>query len=313
MIARIGRKGPSSYDLTTMSTELMAMPYELLRAIFAAIGHPQAQVSFLLTCRIIYHVCVEDLYKLVAQDDAVMCSAIPAICRADNSMALRRLIDAGFEFKQFWFGSMSLAYAATRYTAASACVRLLISRGADTSERTRSGETLVHGVLRSPQLQYRGMDSDDRHRALELLEHLLQMGVSTNLPSGEGTWALCLAVSAGHHAVRLLLRSGADPNERTESGDPLLQHSVIFGSQATMIELLKAGADVHAVNYTGGTVLRRCINTKPWRIPPLLQYGATKLSGYRGKHLWHTISQTLPLQFLEHARLAFTDDCFEED
>lgn len=313
MSARNRSKVPSSYELTTMSTGLLSMPFELLRQIFLGIGLPDEQVSFLVTCRTLYYACVDDLYMLVAKNDAMLCRAIVAICHADNSVALGRLIDAGFEFDRFWFGEFPLIYVVARYWVAPACVRLLISRGADTERRTRSGDTLVHGVLRSPHLQRRNVAWHERRKSLELIEYLLQIGVSMELRNGEGSPALCLAVTAGHHAVRLLLRFGADPNERTETGDTLLQYSVVSGSQQTMVELLQAGADVHAVSLTGGTVLRRCINVKPWRIPLLLQYGATKLSGYRGKRLWRSMAESLPPQLLACARLAFTDDCFEED
>ena len=89
------------------------------------------------------------------------------------------------------------------------------------------------------------------------IERLLAAGADPNLaPPGVGVPPLCLAAvgSAGGHteAVRLLLAHGARPNEPCAGsyGQTPLMVAAERGNANTLRELLAAGADVNAVDWT---------------------------------------------------------------
>jgi ankyrin repeat protein len=73
--------------------------------------------------------------------------------------------------------------------------------------------------------------------------------------------------------VETLLRSGADPNTRDESGATALMHAAAFASADTMRLLLDAGADVRGVDRGGATPLMWATHDSA-KVRLLLAHGA---------------------------------------
>jgi ankyrin repeat protein len=67
---------------------------------------------------------------------------------------------------------------------------------------------------------------------------------------------LLIAIQEGKTSeVRSLLEDGADPNETTEKGMPLLSYAALKGGDAVAEALVEGGADVDAKDKTGATAL----------------------------------------------------------
>lgn len=67
---------------------------------------------------------------------------------------------------------------------------------------------------------------------------------------------LLIAIQEGKtREVQSLLDDGADPNETTQKGMPLLSYTALKGGDAIVDALLEGGADLEAKDLTGATAL----------------------------------------------------------
>ena len=105
-------------------------------------------------------------------------------------------------------------------------------------------------AVRSFTALHRAADSGN----LALAELLLASGAQVNEPTNSGLTPLHVAVLNDRPAlVELLLRHGADPNSATERGMTPLHWAVIRGRQAHMRQLLAAGASAELQDAEGRT------------------------------------------------------------
>ena len=69
------------------------------------------------------------------------------------------------------------------------------------------------------------------------------------------------AAEGGHEeCIRLLLQSGANPNDANNADITALMHAVCKGSDACVKLLLDAGADVNVLDTCGRTALTSAVN-----------------------------------------------------
>jgi ankyrin repeat protein len=143
------------------------------------------------------------------------------------------------------------------YTVAEA----LISKGADINCKTIDDEPLIYFAIMQ---FYREKDREPLPRhypkdtsALSTLQLLLKSGCRLDIPSPNGIYPLYLATAFGNlPVVKLVLESGANPTiGMTDGSTPL--HIALAGKVGREIldELVKAGADVTALNQTGSAPL----------------------------------------------------------
>jgi ankyrin repeat protein len=80
------------------------------------------------------------------------------------------------------------------------------------------------------------------------------MSAVENLEGGH-TQLMRAALAGDLKTVKMLLKSGADPNERNDEGRTALMFAAINRQNACAKELLRHGADVNVVANDGGTAL----------------------------------------------------------
>ncbi len=101
------------------------------------------------------------------------------------------------------------------------------------------------------------LDWASRYGRLESLRVLLDLGVDPDLPGWQERRAshVCVAEEAAE-PLTLLLEAGADPDSRAPQGfrDPLL-FGAVLADHPCLEPLLAHGADVHATNDEGRTIL----------------------------------------------------------
>lgn len=112
--------------------------------------------------------------------------------------------------------------------------RLLLAAGASTEERGSSGNTpLIEAVLL------------DRR---EVVRELLPYRPDAARHNREGLSAVALAARLGHvEVLDMLLGSGADPNGLDRGGRPPLYWALFNRQRASVVSLLRHGADIGAM------------------------------------------------------------------
>jgi ankyrin repeat protein len=147
-----------------------------------------------------------------------------------------------------------LTYAASKGRAA--IVKVLLDAGADPSSNDQFGSTPILSAV-----QLFGTDSvpDDMKTPDEVasvIDLLLKAGSDPNSTyEGEGGLSVLMDAASGKYAkaVQLLLRSGANPNQKDSSGETALFYTL--SDSAIFQTLLDAGADPAIINEDGETVI----------------------------------------------------------
>lgn len=157
-----------------------------------------------------------------------------------------RAVCPGVEFDQAAYANVALLRAAGAGDAAH--IRRLLESGADPASRSQECETLGQTALH--------LAAAGGH--VSALEALLAGHVDLNAPetvtifTGTGGSPLHLAAANGHaECVRALLRSGANPNQRDDSGRTPLHAAAEEGHGEAVAALLAGGADRSAVDNSG--------------------------------------------------------------
>jgi len=188
---------------------------------------------------------------------------------------VRLLIEKGADAKAVDKGGTdALAMAAQAGDAES--VRLLLAHGADARVADQSGLTALmlaltncslpavsalveHGADVNAANTFAGKvrfgDIDLKHLTpahiaapycnADVMKLLVDAGAKVNVDDSRGMTPLMLAVSSEHQdaaLVRLLLKSGADPNARSKTGETVLDWARKYGDPAVLETLQKAGA-----------------------------------------------------------------------
>ena len=121
-------------------------------------------------------------------------------------------------------------------------VSLLLEYGADPNAKTRYGETVLHRAA---------------SKGLEATVHkLLKAGADPNARMEGGDAPLNRGATARENNGRiiwLLVRYGAEVNATNDSGSTALHHAAAHGRLASIRQLLKAGADPHKKDESGNT------------------------------------------------------------
>lgn len=91
----------------------------------------------------------------------------------------------------------------------------------------------------------------------EIVKVLLDAGITLEEESDSNRITALQAAVAGGHLVtaRVLLSGGADPSMAAGREEPPLHLACIQGNEQIVQLLIDAGADIHAVSYTGKTIL----------------------------------------------------------
>jgi ankyrin repeat protein len=131
---------------------------------------------------------------------------------------------------------------------------LLVAAGANVSIADKKGETpLMHAVK---EIEIGEDAREARHR---LVQRLFEKGADANSRAIDGTSALMRSAGAGNHTmVKLLIQQGANPNAADIDGATALFWALGNGiprnRDATLLELVKAGADTAAKRKDGKTI-----------------------------------------------------------
>lgn len=118
-------------------------------------------------------------------------------------------------------------------------LRWLKAAGADFNARNRNGETLMMEAVLSS--------------SAELVQALLDMGVDPNVVNARGVAPLMQAVlnHKENGITEILLKGGADPDPRSETGSTPLLAAASRGRASIVAALLDAGADPKATDFQG--------------------------------------------------------------
>lgn len=132
--------------------------------------------------------------------------------------------------------------------------KLIVAAGANVTIADKKGETpLMHAVKEID------IGEDAREARRQLVQQLVEKGANVNSRTIDGTTALMRSAGAGNHAmVRLLIQQGANPNTADNDGAIALFWALESGiprnRDATLLELMKAGANTAAKRKDGKTI-----------------------------------------------------------
>jgi len=198
------------------------------------------------------------------QHDADGNSALHVAALHANAAAIELLLEGGVEVNGTnKYGATPLIYAAGD----SKKVRALLAHGADPNRPSLLGTTPLIAAAGYP----------DSARSLA---QLVEAGANVHATNKTGTDALWRASYGGHtEAVKLLLKHGANPNTRPllptiqgniePSSAPL--HNAAYRGESEMIAaLLRAGADLNAVEPFAGSALHNALYGNHSRAAALL-------------------------------------------
>jgi len=181
-----------------------------------------------------------------------------ALCLAKTPEIAQLLLDAGANINARLYGQdvHIVSYAVSFGTRE--LVQWFFDHGVDPRTAPTEEPTLLFHVGKSP----------------EIAELLIERGVDVNAHDKLGRTALLEQLQSWPDpasVVAVLLKHGADPNERSESGSTPLMSAE---DAASVDVLVAAGADVNARNKLGNDVLACSFNANPDRTAALLRHGA---------------------------------------
>ncbi|XP_067672729.1 uncharacterized protein [Haliotis asinina] len=86
----------------------------------------------------------------------------------------------------------------------------------------------------------------------KLLKNILKKGIFVDYPNDEGQSALfCACCEDKYSSAQLLLKFGANPNERSNSGITPLHMACYSGNISLLVKLIEAGGDLRLHDYNG--------------------------------------------------------------
>jgi ankyrin repeat protein len=138
-------------------------------------------------------------------------------------------------------------------------VRALIAKGVNVNEKGRDNTTLLQAAFR----QLRTTPGE-----LDTLRALMRAGADPNAGSGEVplTMAIQLSGKTGPEPVKLLLDAKANPNAKTEFGEPVWFQAVGATAPGEVLALLlEHGADPHAAGRNGNNALATAAAAQNWK------------------------------------------------
>ena len=195
---------------------------------------------------------VATLLEAGADMDAPFYTPLHAAAYRHWAETVNVLLDAGADVNAGAGGTAGTPLVSAAWTASGAvseAISALLEAGADVNLASASGNTPLHGAVRS-------RASGGAHP--ELLSRLLALGADPNARNGRGETPLYRAAGVGDlQAIRALVEAGADPLARTDDGASALHAAVWRRTRAREVIalLVEIGLDVNARNERGRTPL----------------------------------------------------------
>jgi len=226
------------------------------------------------------------------------------VAEKPNLEAIRLLLEFKADMNVKMASDITPLMAASAKTGNPEVIALLLEAGADTQATSRNGRTAADFAERNPKLkdsavfeQLRevpdpllspkiAMAAEDvyffvdfcREATPSEIEAAIGAGADANAPGDYEVTPLAAAASNPHPgAVVVLLKAGADVNERSEAGETALIHAAQSNANPEVVEaLLKAGADPNATDISGGTALSRAFSRRDTAVMLALLKGGAK-------------------------------------
>lgn len=203
-------------------------------------------------------------------DDAI----VQKILDSGNTAALQKLIDAGLDVNsRDADGNTMLFYLLTHYADLN-MAKTLINAGADINQPSANGMTpLIVATAIAAELQQNSSAAATEENSLkkeiqqanlteqqrflqkrskDLLQLLIDNGADINQETPRGTPLMSAATSDLNAAlVEMLLKADAKINLQDRNGRTALFYAAAFGSDNISTILLKAGADIRILDHDG--------------------------------------------------------------
>jgi ankyrin repeat protein len=160
----------------------------------------------------------------------------------------------------------------------------MVSAGANLSLRDRSGQTVLHQLVKADIFPENGI------RKQPSINWLIERGMKVDIQDSQGNTPLHFAREL--EVVDTLLRHGANPNARNHQGDtPLRTHTK--DPYSVIERLIQKGVDVNAQNTQGDTPLHKAVISSQRSYPSpevakllLLHSANSKLKNRAGLTPW---------------------------
>jgi ankyrin repeat protein len=167
-------------------------------------------------------------------------------------------------------------------------IQILLTHGADPS-------LTVVAKPRPHWYEYTAFGVAARHNLPDVLDAFLAQKLPVDAPATvpDGASALMLAAGDGSQdAVADLLKHGANPNFKSQTGETPLMWAGNFGHLSIMDLLITAGADINATDAQGETALTHAAN---FCRPDVVQYLKDKGATRTDVHILPGVRPTMPL------------------
>lgn len=196
----------------------------------------------------------------------------------NDAAALEQMLADGLDINAYNKQGDSLVYYALKNDCSAQILKILVDGGADVNAPSAvSGETpLVYAVAAAEHIQAEAkhileneltpqersaMEEDfkkaavaEMKRAAKIVELLIDLGADVNQETPFGTPLMRASSNSWNtQIVDILLKSGADVNQADQNGRTALFYSETYGCVDISMQLIAAGADVYHRDVNGKT------------------------------------------------------------
>ncbi len=212
--------------------------------------------------------------------------AAPSVADVENAIkksdvaTLEKMIKSELDLNMHDSHGNSLFYFALTNTRSPQILRFLADNGADLNTPVPStGETpLVYAVAAADRIQadaervfigelsprdrekmaddFKKVAAKEMKRAVETVRLLVDLGADINQETPLGTPLMKAATNAWNgEIVAMLLEAGADVNQEDQNGRTALFYAEAYGNSDISLQLIAAGADVYHTDVNGKTYI----------------------------------------------------------
>ncbi len=226
------------------------------------------------------YLCLLSLFLLPATVYAATIVDAETAIKAEDANALEKMLADGLDLHEHDAQGNSLFYFALVNTHSADILRLLADNGADLNAPVpATGETpLLYAVAAAERIQAEAaqvfteelrpenraeMEDDFKQAAVTEMKHaakvvrlLIELGADVNQETPVGTPLMRAATNPWNsEIVGILLEAGADVNQPDQNGRTALFYAEAYGCADISIQLIAAGADVYFRDSDGKTYL----------------------------------------------------------
>lgn len=280
---------PESPPRTHM--ELLGLPFELVLDIWDSIEKLSDKDAFVRTCRFLYDNFNSRLYR---QGITQGCrKGVDRAIRKCGESTLKKMLDAGLDPNDPFWGEEPLLLKAVE-SGLTENASVLIGAGADVNAKERFGNSIASSAVfaghaevlqllfeKGASINFRVYEESPlliaiQHGHESVVEVLLAHNAPVDEPGTEdadhGT-PLAWAARAPHESIFYrLLRAGAKTSSSTQNNETLFLWAIQGGNDRIVSTLLEEGADPHAVDYSGCSVLMwACRAHRSYRSPKIIK------------------------------------------